>query len=305
MNKKGFIFSAVMVLLTMGFLTGCFGQPTSTAKEPANDNTASVPERVVDLSGNSDVLALLGLNVVGTANSDAYDYTRLPAYLEETLKDAAIVGYSYQDTMDIEVIMNLNPDLIVISTIQEKMYDQLTAIAPTVMIELKALDWKEDLITIAEIFEKQEVAAEWLESYEAKGIQKGEAIKSHKGEQMTYLSFLASGGQFYVFDGAGFGKVLYDDLRLEKPVGMPEQSDVSLPVVSYEGLAAIKADHIFVMATKDDYEALNSNPIWNSLPAVMAGEVTILEASPYSTQGYSVIGRLLLLDEIEALLNAQ
>lgn len=41
--------------------------------------------------------------------------------------------------------MNLDPDLIIISTVQEKMYDQLSEIAPTVMIQLEALNWKEDI----------------------------------------------------------------------------------------------------------------------------------------------------------------
>ena len=43
------------------------------------------PQRIVDLSGNSDILSILGYKVIGTANSDAYDYTKLPTYLENTL----------------------------------------------------------------------------------------------------------------------------------------------------------------------------------------------------------------------------
>lgn len=72
------------------------------------------PQRIVDLSGNSDILSILGYSVVGTANSDAYDYTKFPTYLEDTLQGAEILGYSMQDTMDIEAVMNLDPDLIII-----------------------------------------------------------------------------------------------------------------------------------------------------------------------------------------------
>ena len=80
------------------------------------------------------------------------------SYLEDTLKGAKILGYSMQDTMDVEAIMNLNPDLIVISTVQEKMYDQLSEIAPTVMIQLEALNWKEDVKALAKVFNKEDVA---------------------------------------------------------------------------------------------------------------------------------------------------
>lgn len=261
------------------------------------------PQRIVDLSGNSDILSILGYSVVGTANSDAYDYTKFPAYLEDTLKGAEILGYSMQDTMDIEAVMNLDPDLIIISTVQEKMYDQLSEIAPTVMIQLEALDWKDDVEAFAKVFGKEDVADSWLDAYEKKAEAEGEKIKAEYGEDTTYLSMLASGGQFFVFDGAGFGDVLYNDMDLEKPAGMPEQADISLPVVTYEGLAAIDADYIFLMATDADLAELEANAIWNSLPAVKEGHVVVLGASPYFNQGYSSIGRNLLVDEIGEMLN--
>ncbi|MGN0353221.1 MAG: iron-hydroxamate ABC transporter substrate-binding protein [Roseburia sp.] len=261
------------------------------------------PQRIVDLSGNSDILAILGYSVVGTANSDAYDYTKFPTYLEETLAGAEILGYSMQDTMDVEAVMNLNPDLIIISTVQEKMYDQLQEIAPTVMIQLEALNWKDDIRTLAEVFDKEEEAENWLTDYEIKAEEAGELIRETYGEDSSYLSFLASGGQFFVFTGAGFGSILYEDMGLAIPEGMPEQSDISLPVVTYEGLAAIDADYIFVMATEEDKAELEANAIWNSLPAVTNGNVVELTASPYFNQGYSPIGRELLLDEIVEMLN--
>lgn len=261
------------------------------------------PERIVDLSGNSDILSILGYSVIGTANSDAYDYTKFPVYLEETLAGAEILGYSMQDTMDVEAVMNLNTDLIIISTVQEKMYDQLSAIAPTVMIQLEALNWKDDIYTVAEIFGKEAEAEAWLTAYETKAAEAGAKIKETYGEDASYMSFLASGGQFFVFTGAGFGSILYEDMGLKVPEGMPEQSDISLPVVTYEGLASIKADYIFVMATEADKAELEANAIWNSLPAVENGKVIELTASPYFNQGYSSIGRELLLDEILEMLD--
>ena len=92
-------------------------------------------------------------------------------------------------------------------------------------------------------------------------------------------------------------------MGLAKPAGMPEQTDISLPVVTYEGLAAIEADYIFLIATEADLAELENNAIWNSLPAVKAGHVVVLESSPYFNQGYSPIGRDLLVDEIGEMLN--
>jgi iron complex transport system substrate-binding protein len=300
--------------MTAMMFVGCASNNT-TNEDKTTENTVTVtdvrgeveipanPKRIVDLSGNSDILSILGYKVVGTANSDAYDYTKFPSYLEETLSGAKILGYSMQDTMDVEAVMNLNPDLIVISTVQEKMYDALSEIAPTVMIQLEALNWKDDVRALGKVFGKEDVANEWIANYEAKAKDAGDKIKAKYGDDTTYLSFLASGGQFFVFDGAGFGDVLYKDMGLAKPEGMPEQTDISLPVVTYEGLAAIKADYIFAIATDEDLAQLEANSIWNNLPAVKNGNVVILESSPYFNQGYSPIGREKLVDEIGDMLN--
>jgi iron complex transport system substrate-binding protein len=312
--KKNLLKTIVASCVTAIMLVGC-GANGTTTENKASDKTVKVtdvrgeveipaePQRIVDLSGNSDILSILGYKVIGTANSDAYDYTKFPAYLEETLKGAEILGYSMQDTMDVEAVMNLNPDLIVISTVQEKMYDQLNEIAPTVMIKLEALNWKEDVKAFAKVFNKEEAANKWISNYESKAKEAGDKVKKEYGESTTYLSFLASGGQFFIFDGAGFGNVLYEDMGLAKPEGMPEQSDISLPVVTYEGLASIKSDYIFLIATDEDLAQLESNAIWNSLPAVKEGKVVKLQSSPYFNQGYSSIGRELLIDEIGEMLN--
>ena len=312
--KNKVLKAIVATCMTAMMFVGCASNGTAN-EDKTTENTVTVtdvrgdveipadPQRIVDLSGNSDILSILGFDVVGTANSDAYDYTKFPSYLEETLKGAEILGYSMQDTMDVEAVMNLNPDLIVISTVQEKMYDALSEIAPTVMIQLEALNWKDDVRALAKVFNKEDVANEWIANYENKAKEAGDKIKAEYGEDTTYLSFLASGGQFFIFDGAGFGDVLYNDMGLAKPAGMPEQTDISLPVVTYEGLAAIQSDYIFVIATDEDLAQLEANGIWNNLPAVKNGNVVVLESSPYFNQGYSSIGREILVDEIGDMLN--
>ena len=312
--KKRILKTLVATCMTAMMFVGCASNGAAN-EDKTSEKTITVtdvrgeveipaePERIVDLSGNSDILSILGYKVVGTANSDAYDYTKFPSYLEETLSGAEILGYSMQDTMDIEAVMNLNPDLIVISTVQEKMYDQLSEIAPTVMIQLEALNWKDDVRAFAKVFDKEDVANEWIADYEAKAKEAGDKIKEEYGEDTSYLSFLASGGQFFIFDGAGFGDVLYSDMGLAKPAGMPEQTDIRLPVVTYEGLAAIESDYIFLIATDEDLAQLEANAIWNNLPAVKEGNVVVLPSSPYFNQGYSSIGREVLVNEIGDMLN--
>lgn len=299
-----------MLLVTLGLVSGC----QSRQEASSSDKTITVrdakgevaipaePKRIVDLSGNSDILSLLGYSVAGTANSDAYDYTQLPTYLQEPLQGAKILGYSMQDTMDIEGILELHPDLIIISGVQEKMYEQLKKIAPTLMVELAQTDWRQDVNTFARMMQQEDRAASWLKSYDEKAKKAGAAVRKANGEDTTYLALLASGGQLFVFDAAGIGSVLYEDMGLQKPANMPRQDSISLPVISYEGLADLDADHLIVVGTDADMKALKKNSIYKSMQAVKNNRVLELPSSPYFNIGYSSIGRDVFLDEVQSLL---
>ena len=299
-----------MLLVTLGFVSGCQGRQEASSSDKTitvRDAKGEVaipaePKRIVDLSGNSDILSLLGYPVAGTANSDAYDYTQLPTYLQEPLQGAKILGYSMQDTMDIEGILELHPDLIIISGVQEKMYEQLKKIAPTLMVELAQTDWRQDVNTFARMMQQEDRAASWLKSYDEKAKKAGAAVRKANGEDTTYLALLASGGQLFVFDAAGIGSVLYEDMGLKKPANMPRKDSISLPVISYEGLADLDADHLIVVGTDADMKALKKNSIYKSMQAVKNNRVLELPSSPYFNIGYSSIGRDVFLDEVQSLL---
>lgn len=299
-----------MLLVTLGFVSGCQGRQEASSSDKTitvRDAKGEVaipaePKRIVDLSGNSDILSLLGYSVAGTANSDAYDYTQLPTYLQEPLQGAKILGYSMQDTMDIEGILELHQDLIIISGVQEKMYEQLKKIAPTLMVELAQTDWRQDVNTFARMMQQEDRAASWLKSYDEKAKKAGAAVRKANGEDTTYLALLASGGQLFVFDAAGIGSVLYEDMGLKKPANMPRQDSISLPVISYEGLADLDADHLIVVGTDADMKALKKNSIYKSMQAVKNNRVLELPSSPYFNIGYSSIGRDVFLDEVQSLL---
>nr|WP_294492731.1 ABC transporter substrate-binding protein [uncultured Mediterraneibacter sp.] len=316
MKKRLLTFLAASAL-AVSMLSGCRNSENDTAdagNAAADAETITVtdargeveipadPQRIVDLSGNSDILSILGYSVVGTANSDAYDYTKFPSYLEDTLKGATILGYRMQDTMDIEGILELDPDLIIISSVQEKMYDQLQEVAPTIMVELAQINWKDDIHTFAEILNKTDAADEWLADYEKKAAETGAQIRETYGENTTYLALLASGGQLYVFDAAGIGSAMYEDMGLAKPNNMPEQDNISLPVINYEGLADLDPDYLFVVGTDTDMESLRQNSVYNSMRAVADGNVIELPSSPYFNMGYSCIGRDVFLDEFASLM---
>lgn len=202
------------------------------------------------------------------------------------------------DTMDVESILSTNPDLIIMSERQEKIYDQLKEIAPVVMIKDYANDWRQKLTDVSKIFDEEDLAKKWLASYDEKAKKLGEEIKAKNGNQ-TYLPLLSTSGQFMVFSNAGIGSIMYDDMGLAKPANMPKQDSITLPTITMEGLTKIDADHIAVIATEADKKDLAKSKVWNNTRAVKEGNVTILDASPYFTQGYNPIGREMLLESLK------
>lgn len=277
---------------------------TRVVKDANGEVTIPVePKRIVDFSGYSDVFALLGYNVVGTCNSSGYDYTKLVSYLEDTLKNVEVLGYSMSDSVDIESVIGLEPDLIVISQAQQKSYDQLSEIAPTVMVSVEQTDMKKDIMKIAKIMDKEAKMQQWIDEYEKDAKKLGEEIKAINGEDATYLSFLSSDGSVFIYDTAGLGNFMYQDLGLKRPENLPNQDNVQLPVVTFEGLSEIGADYFAVTGTEEYNKKLEQDPVWKSMETVKLGHYKMLPANPYFNQGYSPVGRQKLLEEIRTFID--
>ncbi len=298
-----------VTIATLGLVTGCSGNSNNeVSKDEAQTRIVQSvkgeveipadPKRIVDISGSSEELALLGHTPVGTANVDSYETDKVPSYVQDKLGDAKVVGHSMMDTMDIEAILAAEPDLIIMAPRQEKIYDQLKEIAPVVMLEDRSNDWEAKLKDVAALFGQEEEAQKWLDNYYVKAEEIGKEIKEANGDQ-TYLTVLASSGQFMVFTEGGIGTVLKEDMKLPQPANMPEQDSITLPTVTMEGLTEIDADHIIVIATESDKADLEASTVWPQIRAVKEGNVTILDASPYFSQAYNPIGRELLLQSIK------
>lgn len=306
MKKLKLLVVLALALTTFGLIGCSSNDATKESSETRKVETVkgeveipANPKRIVDISGSSEELVLLGHNVVGTANVDSYDTENVPSYMKESLKDAKVVGHSMMETADVEAILACEPDLIIMSTRQEKIYDELKEIAPTVMLEDQSNDWEDKLEDIAELFGQEDEAQKWLDAYYAKAEKLGKEIKKANGEDTTYLTVLASSGSFMVFSEGGIGTVLKDDMKLPQPANMPEQDSITLPTVTMEGLSEIDADHIIVIATESDKADLEASSVWSQIRAVKEGNVTILDASPYFSQAYNPIGRELILESVK------
>lgn len=297
----------ISIITTLVLVTACSDKNTDDKDKSDTRVVQSVkgdvkipsnPKKIVDISGSSEELLLAGHKPVATANVDSYETDKLPSYIREELKDVKIVGHSMMDTMDMEAILEVNPDLIIMSQRQEKIYDQLKEIAPVVMMKDYANDWRSKLTDVSKLFDKEEDAKNWLQKYDEKATKLGKEVTEKNGEK-TYLPVLASSGQFMVFSDGGIGTLINDDMKLARPKNMPKQDGITLPMVSMEGLTDIDADHIVVIATESDKKDLENSAIWTQIRAVKDGNVTILDAAPFFSQSYNPIGKELLLESVK------
>ncbi|MCC0648766.1 ABC transporter substrate-binding protein [Clostridioides sp. ZZV15-6598] len=297
----------ISIITTLVLVTACSDSNTDNKDKSDTRVVQSVkgevkipsnPKKIVDISGSSEELLIAGHKPIATANVDSYETDKLPSYIREELKDVKIVGHSMMDTMDMEAILEANPDLIIMSQRQEKIYDQLKEIAPVVMMKDYANDWKSKLTDVSKIFDKEEEAKNWLQKYDEKATKLGKEVVEKNGEK-TYLPVLASSGQFMVFSDGGIGTLINDDMKLARPKNMPKQDGITLPMVSMEGLTDIDADHIIVIATESDKKDLENSAIWAQMRAVKDGNVTILDAAPFFSQSYNPVGKELLLESVK------
>lgn len=309
MIKLKTLMSICLAVVTATALVGCGAKKDDTASSKNETRVVQTtkgevtipkePKKIVDISGSSEELVLLGHTPVGTANVDSYKTDSVPSYVQDKLGQAKVVGHSMMDTMDVEAILAQQPDLIIMAPRQEKIYDQLKEIAPVVMLKDEANDWGAKLKDVASLFGQESDAEKWLNDYYASAKKVGEDVKAANGEQ-TYLTVLAYNGSFMVFSEGGIGTMLKDDLKLPQPKNMPKQDGITLPTVTVEGLTQIDADHIVVIGTDADKADLEKNSVWKAMRAVKEGHVTFLNASPYFSQAYNPIGRQLLLPELKS-----
>jgi len=180
----------------------------------------SKPQRIIalDVPAILDPLPALGIKPVGTAvdhfgSGETWSGGRyFPAVLPELV--AGIESVGAEGTPSIEKILELQPDLILLANQSEQVYKQLSAIAPTVLIDVwkDNIPVKENFRYIAQLVGQEEKAEEVLNQYEKRVedfqeqlgdrlINSEISVISHYGGLFLLSPFYAS--YFEVFQDIG------------------------------------------------------------------------------------------------------
>lgn len=232
-----------------------------------------VPQRVVALDMTFvDATLALKTDVVGYTTFASPDEP-LPDYFGDDAKkygkDAKPVGLL--EEVKLEEIIKLKPDLILSAKVRhEKIYNQLSKIAPTVFTETTGATWKENLGLVGEALGKEDLAKDKIEGFEKRAKTIGDSVRKAEDGNPTVSVVRFVDGPTRLYKEDTYTGVIVNDLGFDIPKdakGKGFNADIS-----EEEIKKIDADDIFVTAFPDpdgasekSKEKFQANPLWKQL----------------------------------------
>jgi iron complex transport system substrate-binding protein len=258
------------------------------------------PERVVILTNEgTEALLAMGVTPVGAVQS----FTGDPWYdhIANQLKDTQVVGV--ESEVNVEAIAALKPDLIIGNKMrQEKIYDQLNAIAPTVFAETLRGDWKVNFELYAKALNKETEGKEVLDKYEARIADLKEQLGDKLAMQVSMVRFMA--GEVRIYHKDTFSGVILGDLGFARPESQ-NVDDFAERNVTKERIPAMEGDILFYF-TYETGDGKGSelekewiaDQLFKNLEVAKKEEVHKVSDTTWNTAG-GVLAANLMLDDIE------
>jgi iron complex transport system substrate-binding protein len=252
------------------------------------------PKRIVTLyQGATDVAVALGVKPVGAVES----WVEQPMYnyLKDDLEGTSIVGEETQPNL--EEIAKLKPDLIIASKLRhEKIYDQLSQIAPTVTHDT-VFKFKETVELMGEAMNEEEKADKLLVDWDNRVADFNTKISSKLGKEWpieaSVLNFRADHSRIYV---SGYAGDILDELGFVRSAYQQEEMEkgtVVLKLTDKESIPSMNADVFFYFlsdpgqenAVQKTYEDWTNHPLWKNLEAVKNNQVYQIDEVAWNMAG--------------------
>jgi len=271
-----------------------------------NTVVEGTPARIVTLfQGATDSAVALGVQPVGVVESWAEQ--PIYEYLRDSLKDVPIVGVETQPNL--EEVSKLKPDLIVASmTRHEKIYEQLSQIAPTLIID-PLFAFKNTTTILGEALNKQAEVEQLLNDWDARVADLKGKIQASAGDawpiEVSVLNFRADHARIYV---TGFAGDILEELGFVRSESLQAEADkgtVVMRLTTIESIPTMHADAFFIFnfdsagdeAVKQLYEEWTSHPLWKDLDAVKLGQVSLVNEVAWNLGG-GILSANLMLDDL-------
>ncbi|GAB95619.1 iron complex transport system substrate-binding protein [Kineosphaera limosa] len=235
----------------------------------ANGSTeiAAQPKRVVVLdTGEMDAVISLGVTPVGIPTMAGAN--SVPSYLKDKVADAKQVGAVSE--LNLEAIAALKPDLILGSQLRaDKVYTQLSAIAPTVFAIRPGFPWKENFALVGDSLGMEAQARQVMSSYEQKVTALNESVEGDP--TISLVRFMP--GKLRLYANKSLIGVILKDAGLKRPANQ-DVDDLAVEI-SPENISQADADVIFYSSYGEPDATGETSVIngtqWQQMSAVKAG----------------------------------
>ena len=259
------------------------------------------PQRIVVLTNEgTEALLAVGITPVGAVKSFLGD----PWYdhIAPDMADVTVVGE--ESAVNLEVLVALEPDLIIGNKMrQEGIYEQLSAIAPTVISERLRGDWKLNMELYTDAAGKGAEGKAALAAFDARVAALHDALGSALDEKISIARFMA--GQTRIYFKDSFSGLILDEIGFHRPANQ-DKPEFAEPITK-ERIPEFEGDRLFYFT----YETGNgegntqaedwlADPLWQNLAVVKAGKVHEASDAIWNTAG-GIIAANLMLDDIEAI----
>ena len=252
------------------------------------------PQRVAVLHDRSLTTPLIELGVIpvgshGRTTPDGKPFIRGSIILTGYDFDNSDIAYLGGRPVDIEAVAAVKPDLIITSTWQNTNLDQLSAIAPTVVVDKDKNGAFGVFPLLAKVTSTEDVLARLETRYQAQIKQIRRLIAT---EEITVNKFQAAKGGFYVLNTYfTLGKVLRDaGFRFPARIdAIPEGSPYE--ILSPESMQELDADVLF-MSYRTDRNQTPQDAL-DAIEAIVPGWCDLMHACRE--------GQLVILPRAEAI----
>ncbi|MET0163063.1 MAG: iron-siderophore ABC transporter substrate-binding protein [Microbacteriaceae bacterium] len=249
------------------------------------------PTRIAVVStGQLD--ALLALDIVPVAATRAEQSALVPDYLTAALPEradelAGIADIGERTEPDLESIAAAQPDLILINSVRgAELFDRLSAIAPTVVTLGNGVNWKSDLLLLADALGREGDAQRYLDELHADADAFAE-----QADGPSTVSFLQhTGDRMRIMGEPSFTGGIAEDLGLARPAS--QRFDETSREISAEQLEQADADHVFYAGTDDGLTALRTAALWPSLGAVADERATEVDLDVFFMNAGPIAARI-------------
>ncbi|WP_312148719.1 helix-turn-helix domain-containing protein [Paenibacillus odorifer] len=207
-----------------------------------------------------DLLAL-GIRPIG---ADINVIGKRVVYREEltNIEDIGLLGEPGK-------IRALKPDLILYSSFRQDWIEELSQIAPTIVIDRYEPTYIR-LLKVAEILQKQDQAQHWIEHHKKSIEIMWEQLSPQSAEQRTASIFIIVDGNLYVMGMKGIGLTLYHPLGFLPSSKVKEMIDIQLPfrMINIGQISEYQADTHFLLINDDERSKqakshLTNSSFWN------------------------------------------